>query len=49
LTGASTVLTIDQPSKNYISSLERRTELMENLALLTTQLARDYVGVKKSP
>jgi hypothetical protein len=37
-----------QPNKNYISSLDRLTELMENLALLTTQLSRNYVGMRKS-
>ncbi len=38
----------NQPHKNYISSLDRLTELMENLAILTTQLSRKYVGVTKS-
>jgi hypothetical protein len=38
----------NEPNKNYISSLDRLTELMENLTLLTTQLARDYVAVRKS-
>jgi hypothetical protein len=37
-----------EPNKNCISSLDRLTELMENLALLTTHLSRNYVGVRKS-
>ncbi len=37
-----------EPTKNCISSLDRLTDLMENLALVTTQLARNYVGVRKS-
>ncbi len=37
-----------EPNKNYISSLERLTELMEHLALVTTQLSRDYVSMRKS-
>ena len=37
-----------QPNKNYVSSLDRLTEAMENLALLTTQLSLKYVGVRKS-
>ncbi len=36
------------PNKNYISALDRLTELMEQLALLKTQLSHDDVGVKKS-
>jgi hypothetical protein len=37
-----------EPNRNYISSLERLTELAEKLAILTTQLSRNYVGVRKS-
>jgi len=37
-----------EPNKNYVSSLDRLAELMENLALLTTQLSLNYVGVRKS-
>jgi HAMP domain-containing protein len=33
---------------NYISSLDRLTELMENLALLTTQIGVNYVDVRKA-
>ena len=36
-----------QPKKNFVSSLDRLTELTEKLALLTTQLSRNYVSVKK--
>jgi hypothetical protein len=36
-----------EPKKNYISSLERLTEAMESLALLTTQLSLKYVAEKK--
>ncbi len=35
------------PNKNCISALERLTELMENLALVTTELSRYYVGAGK--
>jgi hypothetical protein len=37
-----------EPNKTYISSLERLTEAMENLADLTTQLSLKYAGLKKS-
>ncbi len=37
-----------QPSKTFISSLDRLTEVMENLTLLTTQLSRDYEEARKS-
>jgi len=37
-----------EPNRNYISSLDRLTELTENLARLTTQLSLKYVGVRKS-
>jgi len=37
-----------EPNKNYISSLDRITELMENLSLLTTELSLDYLNVRKS-
>ena len=37
-----------QPKKNFVSSLDRLTELTEKLALLTTQLSRNYVSVKKN-
>jgi len=37
-----------EPNKNYISSLDRLTELMENLSLLTTQLSLNYLNVRSS-
>jgi hypothetical protein len=37
-----------EPNKNYISSLERLTELMENMAKLTTQLSINYVAVRRN-
>jgi len=37
-----------EPNKNYVSSLDRLSELMENLALLTTQLSLNYVNVRRS-
>jgi hypothetical protein len=38
-----------EPNRTYISSLNRLTDTMEDLALLTTQLSRKYIGAKKSP
>ncbi len=35
-------------NRNYISSLDRLTEVMENLALLTTQMGVDFVDVRRS-
>ena len=37
-----------EPNKTYISSLDRLTEAMENLAVLTTQLSLKYAAVQKS-
>jgi hypothetical protein len=37
-----------EPNKTYISSLDRLTEAMENLVLLTTQLSLKYAAVQKS-
>ena len=37
-----------EPNKNYISSLDRLTEAMEHLSVLTIQLSLKYVGVRKS-
>ena len=37
-----------EPNKNYISSLDRAAELMENLALLSTELSLNYIGLRKS-
>ncbi len=38
-----------EPNKTYISSLNRLTDAMEDLALLTVQLSRKSVGARKSP
>ena len=37
-----------EPNKTYISSLDRITELMENLAMLSTELSLNYVSLRKS-
>jgi hypothetical protein len=38
----------NEPNKTYVSSLDRLTELMENMALMTTQLSLNYIGVRHS-
>ena len=38
-----------EPKKNFISVLDRMTELMESLSLLTTELSLNYVGVEAEP
>jgi len=38
----------NEPNKTYVSSLDRLTELMENMALLTNQLSLNYVNVRHS-
>ena len=35
-------------NKSYVSSMDRVTELLENLALVTTELSVDYAGVRQS-
>jgi hypothetical protein len=37
-----------EPNKTYISSLDRIAELMENLAMLSTELSLNYVNLRKS-
>src|SRR5262249_55650938 len=37
-----------EPNKTYISTLDRMSELMENLALLTTELSLNYESVRKN-
>jgi hypothetical protein len=37
-----------EPNKAYISSLDRAAELMENLALLSSELSLNYIGLRKS-
>jgi hypothetical protein len=39
---------LSDPNRTYISSLERLTDAMENLALLTTQLSLKCAAMKKS-
>ena len=38
-----------EPNLTYISSLNRLTDAMEDLAILTVQLSRKHVGAGKSP
>jgi hypothetical protein len=37
-----------EPNKTYISSLDRISELMENLSLLTTEISVDYVALRQN-
>ena len=37
-----------EPNKTYISTLDRMSELMENLSLLNTELSLNYVTVRRS-
>ncbi len=37
-----------EPKKNYVSALDRMSELMDSLSLLTTELAVNYVNVRHS-
>lgn len=37
-----------EPNKTYISSFDRVAELMENLAVLSTELSLNYIGLRKS-
>jgi hypothetical protein len=37
-----------EPNKTYISSVDRLTEAMESLAILTTQLSVEYAALRKS-
>jgi hypothetical protein len=37
-----------EPNKNYISSLDRLAELMENVSLLSTELSVNYLALRKS-
>jgi len=38
----------NEPNKTYISALARMTDLVKNLSMLTTQLALNYVDVKRN-
>ncbi|MBV8311233.1 MAG: hypothetical protein JO344_12690 [Planctomycetaceae bacterium] len=37
-----------EPNKNFISTLDRLTELLENLTLLSTEMSYNYLGLRKS-
>ncbi len=37
-----------EPNKTYTSSLDRLTDLMENLSLLTTEISKDYLSLRQS-
>jgi hypothetical protein len=37
-----------EPNKNFMSTLDRLTELLENLSLLSTEMSANYVGIRKN-
>ena len=37
-----------EPNKNFMSTLDRLTELLENLSLLSTDMSANYEGLRKS-
>jgi hypothetical protein len=37
-----------EPNKNFMSTLDRLTELLENLSLLSTDMSANYVGLRKN-
>ncbi len=37
-----------EPNKNFISTLDRLTELLENISLLSTEMSANYLGLRKS-
>ena len=37
-----------EPNKSYISALDRMSELMHNLAILTTELSTNYLGLRQT-
>ena len=37
-----------EPNKTYASSLDRLTDLMANLSLLTTEISKDYLSLRQS-
>jgi hypothetical protein len=37
-----------EPNKNFISTLDRLTELLENVSLLSTEMSSNYLGLRKS-
>ncbi len=39
---------LTEPNKNLISTLDRLTELLENISLLSTEMSSNYLGLRKS-
>ena len=37
-----------EPNKNFISTLDRLTELLENISLLSTEMSSNYLGLRTS-
>ena len=37
-----------EPNKNFLSTLDRLTELLENISLLTTEMSSNYLSLRKS-
>ena len=37
-----------EPNKNFVSTLDRLTELLENISLLSTEMSSNYLGLRKS-
>jgi hypothetical protein len=37
-----------EPNKNFMSTLDRLTELLENVTLLSTEMSANYVGMRKN-
>ncbi|MBV8126498.1 MAG: hypothetical protein JO114_02405 [Planctomycetaceae bacterium] len=37
-----------EPNKNFLSTLDRLTELLENISLLSTEMSSNYLGLRKS-
>jgi len=37
-----------EPNKNFFSTLDRLTELLENISLLSTEMSSNYLGLRKS-
>jgi hypothetical protein len=38
----------NEPNKNFMSTLDRLTELLENISLLNTEITANYVGLRKT-
>ena len=37
-----------EPNKNFMSTVDRLTELLENLSLLSTDMSANYLGLRKN-